>query len=142
MIEVALVDEPIAIEQWSDKLVDFATGAHGWFAGVTRQTTATRSGGVRVTKTLHYQAHRAMALSELRKLAEQAKRQHELCGVVIVHRLGEVPLGEASVLVGCGAAHRASVFAAMPWIMDRLKADVPIWKQETYEDDRSEWIHP
>ena len=142
MIEVTLVQEPIAIEQWADKLVDADTGAHGWFLGVTRRTTATESGALRVTRTLHYEAHRSMALTELRRLAEHAAQLHRLRGVVIVHRLGEVPLGEASVLVGCSSPHRADVFAALPWIMDRLKQDVPIWKQETYDDNRTEWIHP
>jgi len=141
MIKIALVDEPIALEKWEPKLFDVDTGAHGWFTGVTRRVTKDASGEIFVTRTLHYEAHRSMALAELRRLADQACQQHALRGVVIVHRLGEVPLGEASVLVGCGAAHRTNVFTALPWIMDRLKQDVPIWKRETYEDDRTEWIH-
>ena len=142
MILVRLVDQPIDAAKWCDRLHDIDTGAHAWFAGVTRRKTKTDDGEIRITRTLHYEAHESMALAQLQSLAEQALHEHSLSGVVIVHRLGEVPLGEASVLVGCSSAHRADTFAALPWIMDRLKADVPIWKKETYEDESTEWVHP
>lgn len=142
MVIVRLVDAPIEISQWSGTLDDVDTGAQAWFAGVTRQKTKTDSGLVRMTKTLYYEAHEPMAVKQLQQLAEDAKRDHSLAKVVIIHRLGEVPLGQASVLVGCSSAHRKDAFAALPWIMDKLKADVPIWKRETFEDESTEWIHP
>jgi molybdopterin synthase catalytic subunit len=95
-----------------------------------------------MTKTLHYEAHESMAIRQLQQLAEDAMQHHSLARVVIIHRLGEVPLGQASVLVGCSSAHRKDAFAALPWMMDKLKADVPIWKRETFEDESTEWIHP
>lgn len=140
-ILVRLVHEPIQLADWSDKLDDVDTGAHAWFAGVTRRNTTTAEGDTRVTKTLLYEAHESMALRQLQELAEQAQRAHQLAGVIIVHRLGEVPLGQASVIVGCSSAHRADAFAALPWIMNHLKTDVPIWKRETYDDRSTEWIH-
>jgi molybdopterin synthase catalytic subunit len=142
MVIVRLVDAPIEISQWSGTLDDVDTGAQAWFAGVTRRKTKTDSGLVRMTKSLHYEAHETMAVKQLQQLAEDAKRDHSLAKVVIIHRLGEVPLGQASVLVGCSSAHRKDAFAALPWIMDKLKADVPIWKRETFEDESTEWIHP
>ncbi|MCO8124303.1 molybdenum cofactor biosynthesis protein MoaE [Stieleria sp. TO1_6] len=142
MIQIELVDSPIHLADWESSLHDVDTGAHAWFAGVTRRTTADGSGGVQITQTLHYEAHRPMAIDQLQQLAQQARRQHSLTGVVIVHRLGEVSLGQASVLVGCSSPHRIDVFAALPWIMDRLKADVPIWKRETFADDSTQWVHP
>jgi molybdopterin synthase catalytic subunit len=142
MIRVELIHTPIEIADWSDALQDLDTGAHAWFAGVTRRKTKTASGATRLTRTLHYEAHQTMAVMQLRRLADQVKEMHSLAAVVIVHRLGEVPLGQASVLVGCSSAHRSDAFAALPWIMDQLKADVPIWKRETFEDESSEWIHP
>ncbi|QEF97236.1 Molybdopterin synthase catalytic subunit [Stieleria maiorica] len=142
MIDIRLVQTPIELSDWSSKIDDPDTGAHAWFAGVTRRKTTTKAGRVRITQTLHYQAHESMALVQLQQLAEEAKRTYSLAAVVIVHRLGEVPLGQASVLVGCSSAHRRDAFAALPWIMDRLKADVPIWKRETFADDSTEWIHP
>ncbi len=142
MILIRLVQTPIEFADWSSKIDDPDTGAHAWFAGVTRRKTTTASGAVRITKTLHYQAHESMAEAQLRQLAEEARQRHSLAAVVIVHRLGEVPIGQASVLVGCSSAHRRDAFAALPWMMDRLKADVPIWKRETYTDESTEWIHP
>ena len=142
MIDVQLVATKIDLSAWSSRLDDVDTGAHAWFAGVTRRKTTTDSGQIRITRTLYYEAHQSMAETQLRQLAETAAAMHALANVVIVHRLGEVPLGEISVLVGCSSAHRADCFAALPAIMDKLKADVPIWKRETFEDESTQWIHP
>ena len=142
MVIVRLVSSPIEISQWSPTLDDVDTGAHAWFVGVTRRKTTNDAGEVRVTKTLHYEAHEPMAVRQLQQIGEHAMQRHSLAQVVIIHRLGEVPIGEASVLVGCGSAHRKDAFAALPWIMDQLKADVPIWKRETFEDESTVWIHP
>ena len=62
--------------------------------------------------------------------------------VVLVHRLGTVPVGEASVLVGCSSAHRPESFSALPWIMEVLKRDVPVWKQDLDVNGAANWIHP
>ena len=142
MNPVQLVESPIELSQWEKSLQDVDSGAHVWFAGVTRRKTKASDGQIRITATLHYEAHPTMAVKELQQLADQAKDKFGLLKVVIVHRLGEVPLGQASVLVGCCSAHRKDAFLALPWIMDRLKEDVPIWKRETYEDQQTEWIHP
>lgn len=134
---IELVDSEIQQNDLRDRLADPDVGAHGWFVGVTRRTT-----GQRVTKHLSYQAHRPMALAELARLAESAIEKYSLSRMVIVHRLGEVPLGEASIVVGCSSGHRPETFSALAWIMNTLKQEVPIWKRETYEDGRTEWVHP
>jgi molybdopterin synthase catalytic subunit len=136
-IWIQLVDEPIDQESLRDKVADPDVGAHGWFVGVTRRTTDQR-----VTNTLAYEAHRPMAIRELEKLAEAALERFSLCRIVIVHRLGEVPVGEASVVVGCSSGHRPQTFQALAWVMDTLKREVPIWKRETYVDGTAEWVHP
>jgi len=139
---IELQTAAIELSSLQRRLDDPDTGAHGWFLGVTRRKTVTPTQGVRTTRTLFYEAHRAMAEAQLRQLAQTAAEQFSLSKVVIVHRLGEVPIAQASVAVGCSAAHRSQVFAAIPWIMDRLKRDVPIWKREHFEDDSTEWVHP
>ncbi len=68
--------------------------------------------------------------------------QWPLVGCALVHRLGEVGLGEASVAVAVSSPHRRDAFAAAEWLMDRLKQEVPIWKQEHWADGSSEWVHP
>lgn len=140
-LHVDLVRQPIEVAEFTGKLADPDVGAHGWFAGVTRRTTVTDD-QVITTATLHYEAHSKMALAELTKIARHAAEHYSLTGIVLVHRIGEVPIGQASVLVGCCAAHRKNVFAALPWIMDELKRTVPIWKREVYTDGTTQWVHP
>ena len=60
----------------------------------------------------------------------------------IVHRVGDVPIGETSVVVAVSSPHRVDAFEAAAWIMDELKKAVPIWKQEQWADGTQEWIHP
>jgi molybdopterin synthase catalytic subunit len=83
-----------------------------------------------------------MAIKQLGRLAEEAIAKFALHRMLIVHRIGEVPVGMASVVVGCSGAHRAEVFTAVPWVMDNLKRDVPIWKRETFHDGETMWVHP
>ena len=134
---IELVDQPIQMEALRDRIEHPDGGAQGWFVGVTRR----RTGDV-VTETLHYEAHNAMAMRELNKLAEAAVKEFSLLRLLIVHRLGEVPIAQASVVVGCSSRHRPETFAALEWIMNRLKKEVPIWKREVYSDGKEEWVHP
>ena len=136
-IYVQIIDTPIQWAQLTEKVANPDVGAHGWFVGVTRRTT-----GPRVTETLAYEAHVPMATRELEKLAAAAIENFSLFQVVIVHRIGEVPVGEASVVVGCSSAHRPETFEALAWIMETLKSEVPIWKREQYVDGSTEWVHP
>lgn len=138
---VQLVDGPIDAGALQDKIADPDVGAHGWFYGVTRRTTRSETGAA-ITESLGYEAHRPMAQKELEDLAERASRDFGLAHVVIVHRLGDVPIGQASVVVGCSSAHREATFQALKWIMETLKRDVPIWKQERYVDGTRQWVHP
>lgn len=138
---VDVVDQPIEshpdLGSYRNFLGDPDVGAHVWFYGVTRRTT-----GDRITSTLSYEAHPTMAIKELDRLASKAAQKFELARVLIVHCTGDLPIGQASVVVGCSGAHRSEVFLAVPWIMDQLKNDVPIWKRETYQDGQQQWIHP
>ena len=136
-IYIELTDDPIETALLRGRLADPDVGAIGWFEGVTRQTTDDR-----ITQSLSYEAHRPMAINELEKLAAEAVEKFSLHRCLIVHRLGDVPVGEASVVVGCSSAHRVATFQALPWIMDVLKQDVPIWKRELYTDGTTEWVHP
>lgn len=140
-VVVAIVDEKIDMSPYDEFLVDPDVGSHGWFHGVTRRKT-TRGEETKVTAKLSYDAHRPMALRELQSLADETKNRFGLVALVAVHRLGEVPIGEASIVVGCSSAHREPTFEALRWFMIQLKRNVPIWKKETYEDGSTEWVHP
>jgi len=79
---------------------------------------------------LDYEAHRGPALAALRTLASTARRRFGAQRVVVWHRLGPVPVGEPSVIVGVATGHRAPAFAAARFLIEQLKTTVPIWKQE------------
>jgi molybdopterin synthase catalytic subunit len=113
---------------------DPAAGAIVVFLGTTRDANA----GRRVVR-LEYEAFNAMAEREMARLARTARRRWGLRGVAMAHRIGRVPVGEASVGIAVSAGHRAEAFAAGRWLIDRLKAIVPIWKREHYRDGRV-WV--
>src|SRR5688572_12038752 len=112
-------------------------GAVVLFLGTTRQFTAERE-----TVELHYEAYREMAERELTKLEAEARRRWKLIECAIVHRLGIVPLAEASVAIAVSSDHRAAAFDAGRWLIDTLKESAPIWKQERWADGEVEWVHP
>lgn len=100
-------------------------GAVVTFAGVTRD----HNEGQAVTD-LRYEAYAEMARKVMLEIFEQAARRFRIGRARVAHRLGPVPVGEASVLVVVAAEHRGPAFDACRFLMDRLKAEVPIFKQE------------
>lgn len=116
---------------------DHAAGAAVLFVGTTREFTAGRQ-----TASLDYECYPGMAEKTLQELIDQARQKWPIVKATIVHRLGHLGLGEASVAVAVSTPHRHDAFAAAQWIMDRLKEVVPIWKKENWADGTSEWVHP
>jgi len=100
-----------------------------------------RTGKGRVT-ALEYEAHRELALSALRGLERTARRRFGAEKVVLWHRLGAVPVGEPSVVVGVATGHRAAAFRAARFLIERLKAEVPIWKLERARPVRRPRLRP
>jgi molybdopterin synthase catalytic subunit len=123
----AIDDAPIDTGRLLAAVGDPAAGASVLFLGTTRNENA----GRRVTR-LEYEAFATMAVREMRALARQARRRWPIRRVAIVHRVGVVPVGEASVGIAVSAGHRAEAFEACHWLIDRLKDLVPIWKKEHY----------
>ncbi len=136
MVVIQLTEQPIDVAAIQAAIGDDDCGAQLVFCGCTRRTT-----GAKVTTLLRYEAYAVMAERELKSLADQAVEQFGLKRAYLAHRLGIVPIGEASIVIGLAAPHRASVFAAVSWLMDRIKAEVPIWKEEHWADGGQEWIH-
>lgn len=112
-------------------------GGNVLFVGTARGTTD----GV-ATRWLEYDAHEPLAMATLDGLRRDAINRFDLVACAVVHRLGIVPPGEASVAVATSAPHRASAFAAAEWLMAAIKRDVPIWKAEERPDGRRDWLHP
>ena len=82
---------------------------------------------------LDYEAHRAMAEHQLRRVGEEAMKNFQLRKIVIHHRVGFVRAGEASLFLEVRAGHRAAVFEASKWVVDELKKRVPIWKRPRFK---------
>ncbi len=107
---------------------------------VTFVGTPRMDAGTRKVSALFYEAYEPMAEAMLEELIFEAKVRWTLVNVVLKHRLGRVPLGQASVLVQVSAPHRGDAFAAAQFLMDRIKKDIPIWKKEIYEDGNGRWV--
>ena len=112
-------------------------GAVVLFLGTTREFTQGRR-----TVSLDYECYPEMAERKLAELEAEARRRWPIIGCAIVHRLGHLELGEASIAIAVSSPHRADAFAAGQWLIDTIKQVVPIWKQENWADGTSEWVHP
>ncbi len=131
---IEIVDGPIDVPQWTARLGDPSAGALATFVGVVRDNAR----GKRVTG-IEYEGYREMALGEMKGIAQKAAQRWPVLAIAIVHRLGPLEIGEASVLVAVASAHRADAFEACRFAIDALKQTVPIWKKERYEDGE-EWV--
>jgi molybdopterin synthase catalytic subunit len=109
-------------------------GGEVLFTGTVRDTNL----GRKVIR-LAFEAFDAMALKQLEELGQEILARWETSRVALVHRVGVVPLGEACVVVGVSAPHRAAAFEGCRHGIDALKRDVAIWKRETFEGGES-WV--
>jgi molybdopterin converting factor subunit 1 len=132
----------------SDRLADPGDGAVVGFLGRTRATPGTPAPGQeaeaarhagRSVESLTYEAHEAMALDVLSTIADEIEARFGVTGLAIVHRLGDVPLGEVSIAVVAVAPHRGVAFEAARYAIDETKARTPIWKAERFADGHV-WI--
>jgi molybdopterin synthase catalytic subunit len=109
-------------------------GAVVVFLGTVRDHHAGRS-----VEKLTYSAYRPMALEGLRRIVSELEAAHQNLRAAIVHRLGEVPVGEPSVVIAVASPHRAAAYEASRTALERLKAEIPIWKREHYADGGEAW---
>jgi molybdopterin synthase catalytic subunit len=122
---IAITAEPLDVAGLSAAVRDPRAGAVVLFEGVTREVPE-----------LDYEAYVEMAEPRLRAIAEQEAERHGLCGVAVEHRTGTVRLGEPSVIVAASAPHRGEAFAGARAVIDRVKAEAPIWKVEVTDAGR------
>lgn len=111
-----------------------SAGAISLFVGTTRDCFE----GQTVVR-LEYEAYVPMARSELRQICKQARERWNLVKIAIFHRIGVVPIGEASVIIAISSVHRKDSLEAVQFCIDTLKATVPIWKKEVYEQGAPVW---
>jgi MoaE-MoaD fusion protein len=122
---IRVTEEPLDVAALAAAVRDPRAGAVVLFEGVTRDVPE-----------LDYEAYVEMAEPKLTAIAEDEAERHELCAVAVEHRVGTVPLGEPSVIVATSAPHRGEAFAGARAVIDRVKAEAPIWKVEVDGADR------
>ncbi len=134
---IELTHEPIDPGRVIESVRSHQAGAICLFLGTVREFT-----GERQTRSLAYEAYTAMAEARLTDLEAEARARWPIVALSIVHRVGDLELGDIAVAVAVSTPHRGEGFAACQWLMDTLKQVVPIWKQEVWADGTREWVHP
>lgn len=130
----AIIDRPIDSAAWRARLAHPQAGGIVVFEGVVRDHHGGRS-----VRYLDYQGYAPLAERVGTEILAAARARWGLLVALGCHRVGHLPIGETAVWIGCAAVHRAEAFAACAWIMDAVKARVPVWKRETYADGSVVW---
>jgi molybdopterin converting factor subunit 1 len=119
-----VTEEPLSLDAVAERVRDPRAGAVVTFSGVTREVPQ-----------LDYEAYVEMASERIAEIVDEAIARHGLCAAAAEHRIGTVPRSEPSVIVAASAPHRGEAFAGAREIIDRIKAEAPIWKRE-----EGEWV--
>ena len=125
---VRVSGEALSLDALAARVRDARAGAVVTFSGVTRDVDR-----------LEYEAYAEMAEDRMAAIAAEAIERHGLCAAAVEHRVGEVPLSAPSVIVATSAPHRGEAFAGARDILDRVKAEAPIWKKEV-EGGEEHWV--
>jgi molybdopterin synthase catalytic subunit len=138
-ILTAITNEPLDV---ASAIEDVAAPEHGGtaiFVGTVRDSSSADKGSSVPVTSLEYDAHPRLAAERLEQIAREAADKWALGRVVAIHRVATCKVGEPTVVVACGAPHRAEALEACRWIIDTIKDTVPIWKREVYADGSS-WV--
>jgi molybdopterin synthase catalytic subunit len=135
-----LVRSPLAVDILLAEVAAPSCGGTCAFLGTVRSGPEEAShGGV---TAIEYSAYDAMAEAELDRIVEEALERWGGARVALRHRLGLVPLGEASIAIAVAAPHRAAAFEACRYLIEQVKVRVPIWKRELHADGTAWWVDP
>ena len=121
--------EPLSVDDLVKVVLTDGDGAVVTFVGTVRDNHQ----GKKVL-ALEYEAYGEMAVSEMRRIGIEMIRRHALHGIAMRHRTGKLQVGETSVIIAVSSSHRQAAFAACSEALDMVKATVPIWKKEYFED--------
>lgn len=132
----AVSPQPIDVPNLARAVRTDACGAVVTFTGIVRE----RSDDGRPVTGLSYEAHESMAIAEFERIAAQAREEFGDCEIAVVHRTGDLRVGEVAVAVAVACAHRGRAFDVCEFVIDALKERAPIWKKEHYLDGQGTWI--
>ena len=131
----ALLDVAIDERKLREMLDNDSCGAFVSFEGRVRNHNNATS-----VERLSYYGYEALAINQGRQIIEEAKQKFDITHAVAIHRIGALEIGDIAVWIGVVSAHRYPAFDACRWLLDTIKADIPVWKQEYYEDESSKWL--
>lgn len=123
-----ITSRALHLSQVERHLPDTGSGAVVIFVGRVRPDVVRG----RPVSALDYEVDRALALARLRELERKARRRFGARRVYVIHRVGRIPVGGASVIIAVAAAHRSKAFAAARFLIEELKQEVPIWKADRW----------
>ena len=129
-----LVDTPIDVSSVAESVSTEASGAIVLFVGTVRNHHRDRQ-----VDMIIYDAYRPMAESSLATIVRELQNGNAQIRLNIVHRLGEIRVGEASVVIAVSSPHREEAYRVSREALERLKKEAPIWKQEHYADGAAVW---
>ncbi len=129
-----IVEEDFDVGSVLKELQHPAEGALVFFFGSVRN-----SSGDRNVKLLHYEVYEEMAEAHIRRIEEEVREKVGARRVLVLHRVGDLPPGERTVMVAAVARHRQEAFEACRLALERVKAEAPVWKKEVYEDGEA-WV--
>ena len=132
--EASTSTEPLSVDRLLALVRDPAVGGIALFVGVVRD----HDHGAAVT-SLDYTAHPS-AVAALAACAEQTAAAYDVTTLAVSHRTGHLEVGDLAVVVAAGAAHRQAALEACRHLIDTLKQQVPIWKEQALTDGTSEWV--
>lgn len=137
MNRFALSEHPLQIAPLRERLLSAHAGAFASFEGWVRDHNEGRA-----VNGLRYESYPQLATTEGERILAAAIERFAIVDACCVHRIGELAIGDMAVWVGVSAAHRDAAFMACRWIIDEVKAHVPIWKHERYSGGEADWLHP
>jgi len=126
--------EPIDAADLMRRVRSDADGAVLLFAGVVRDHHEGRT-----VEALAYEAYQEMAVEKIESICDEVGARFEVGELAVAHRVGELAVGEISVVIAVAAPHRDAAYKASREIIERLKTEVPIWKRERYSDGSAVW---
>ena len=128
--------EPLSMQQVNDLVKRPTDGAVVTFDGIVRDNFDGRS-----VRYLEYEAYAAMAEKKLAEIGAEVQHKFAIGAIAIVHRIGRLEIGESSIVIAVAAPHRHAAFEACSYAMDRVKAEVPVWKKEFFTDGADHWVN-
>lgn len=127
--------DPISADSLSQRVASRTSGAIVTFSGNVRNHDHGKS-----VASLRYEIHPSSA-ELLGRIVREVASRHEVTGVVVAHRYGELAIGDAALVVAVASAHRQEAFRACSELVDEIKANIPIWKHQIFTDGSDEWIN-